>query len=863
LIRRALRVAVLCSAFGCRPLPSIPEDECGNGVVESPEDCDGFPQNGIPCRPPGDVAQCRLDCTPRPSGEEAECPLRWGCDRQFVCRPPSGSYREVALSIEGNAWSLDNADFDGDERADILSLEPPGALGYTKIRAHFLDPALGMARTWVSKKTLATPEILGPSTRGEHAGLVFSDFNINVWRGESDGTLAPESYSTYYLERTKARLLPVADRAVADQTPLVLLTESPDEFGLYRPDPSREQLVLITELPGSLAELAADPAVGDLFEDDQRYPCADLALAYRGAVEVRIYSVCGRDEAGELTWREPDLTTVALDPPTPIVSGPIIADIDGDGHLDLLVGAGPRGDLFVARGDGTRFDAARTRLGRSPELPEEAPFIVPMPLAAGDVTNDGLAELIYPEEIFFSRPPVGETSNFAIGFTRFRAFWSVARVADFNGDGELDIAAASEEGVDVDFFSGTGTDQVNPFTISTTRPVRHLGVGDVDGDLLADLILAQVGVGYNEDEVSVAFGSFGGPPDAPVTVAHASKVQQLVTVVDNVEGNNADLVLLYEREDESGSAGSAIAVLPGAGDRSLPCPVALTTFEEDDSLVSAPSVATTPGSFLDPDEVDVLALGLVCDDPLVPCQLGERSPELWLLPDLESGTRAPRRLGWPSGLPTSAVQMTPTGGADVRVALRAVDLDGDRRDEVMLGTADASRERCVLATARLSEGAGARVRVLSNLVLPEPCTQGPLLRAMDLDGDDAEDVVVLSGQPGPRLRLRVLWNDGGRFDLDRAEELLARGESPQSFALFPASPTDRPRIAVVTETRVRWIEVTGASRGLREGGIPPETSELVQGTGVTAADFDGDRITDLAVADSGLIRIFQAELEPR
>ncbi|HKO93329.1 MAG TPA: hypothetical protein VJU61_19375, partial [Polyangiaceae bacterium] len=62
--RAPAALAALLVFSACAQLPSIPTGECGNGVIEDPEDCDGFPaENGTQCREPGSVGECHLDCT--------------------------------------------------------------------------------------------------------------------------------------------------------------------------------------------------------------------------------------------------------------------------------------------------------------------------------------------------------------------------------------------------------------------------------------------------------------------------------------------------------------------------------------------------------------------------------------------------------------------------------------------------------------------------------------------------------------------------------------------------------------------------------------------------------------------------------
>ena len=49
--------------------------------------------------------------------------MGWGCDREGICREPTGEFEPPAEYRVGGASSLLAGDFDGDGRADILSRE--------------------------------------------------------------------------------------------------------------------------------------------------------------------------------------------------------------------------------------------------------------------------------------------------------------------------------------------------------------------------------------------------------------------------------------------------------------------------------------------------------------------------------------------------------------------------------------------------------------------------------------------------------------------------------------------------------------------------------------------------------------------
>src|SRR5262245_43678446 len=114
------------SLLGCKDLPDIRDDTCGNAVVEPEvgEDCDLFVDpalgEGTQCGAAGTSQSCRYLCDA--DGSPA-CPTGWGCGADGVCRFPSGRFVDAASFDLGAAQSLALADFDGDATLDVMGLD--------------------------------------------------------------------------------------------------------------------------------------------------------------------------------------------------------------------------------------------------------------------------------------------------------------------------------------------------------------------------------------------------------------------------------------------------------------------------------------------------------------------------------------------------------------------------------------------------------------------------------------------------------------------------------------------------------------------------------------------------------------------
>lgn len=846
-MKRWARALGICLAtLGCKELPTIDAGTCGNGVLEPPEDCDGFPVDGVECREPGTIGECRLDCSPDASGEDGPCPAGWGCTALGVCRPATGEFELVAEEIAGNATSLLAGDFDDDGRSEIVGVEGAVAFGLSSLRVHYFDDDARLSHTWSSDKRFASPMIADVSADGRE-DITYSNGSIAVLAGEPDRSMLTETYPSYFLGEGAARAIVVHDQQIEGSAPFALLAQRDGVNQLFVADATTLELLRLAETAGRVEDLGGEPAIGRLHEDEALFPCEDFTLAYLAQTEFFVYSLCERDDEGAVHWStEPVVATIALDPPAEIDGSVVLADFDGDGHTDALVSTvdGP----YLARGDGNGVGAGRPHQFVSIAPDDELPF--GFPLAGADLTSDGIAELVFPDGLALAlRDPESGEIFYTRTQPKFGAPWSEAVFADFNGNGLVDVACASNIGLNVDFFNGTGTTGVNPFSIPTDRPVHRLSVGEFDGDLVNDLAFIELRSPTQERErISIAYGRTAGPPTSPLPATHLDHVEQIASFEADPNTVMTNLVVIFEERDAEGNGQRALGFLVGSSDRSPQAPVELTTFEEDGSLQTWTSLAVAVGSFLHPNRVDLVPFSIVRD------RRGDLAT--WFVEDVTGRESVPRLIG--SGVPEG---MTPLGGPfgenELSIRLRAADLDGDGRSELVMVAPNETGDRCIVSVSRVKESPEPELASAQDLSLGAPCYD-TTVDVFDLDGDDAPELVLLLGEVNHR-ELAVLWNDGaGRFDESDVAGLAVHGESPRAFTHFRA-PDGTTMVAYVTSISVRLLRSRGAERAFDDEGT---VGQLGNGTGIVAADIDGDRIVDLAVADFGSVRVLKAELSP-
>ena len=259
--------------------------------------------------------------------------------------------------------------------------------------------------------------------------------------------------------------------------------------------------------------------IGGDFNGDGK---ADLAvLSYDGSTTSYITVLPGN---GDGTFATPLTGQVYKQPLTggDVILGTLVAaDFNGDGKLDLAV----VGDyvssggvtILLGNGDGT-FTAA------GPNVDLSADFAL---IATGDFNGDGIPDFVTPNYFEDGGSPTiflgkgdGTFTFSKVTFT-LDYFPTSVLVADFNGDGVLDLAFSDLNGVEIALGNGDGT-----FTETSASPIPvpselySLKAGDFNHDGKIDI----AGIDEYNDRIVLLIGAGDGTFTVTATTPAVSQI---------------------------------------------------------------------------------------------------------------------------------------------------------------------------------------------------------------------------------------------------------------------------------------------------------------------------------------------------
>ncbi|GMV19772.1 MAG: hypothetical protein AMXMBFR56_79960 [Polyangiaceae bacterium] len=854
------------AASGCADLDPIALNACGNQVLEASEDCDSSVSQALgqklACGTPGTPGACRYVC----SGT-AECPSGWGCGADSICRSPSAELdTPIWTDLVEQPDGLACGDFDGDGHQDIVGRFP------ANLRWMWGDGT----GTFVSGPTLTTAIATGALVSSNLDGDDRQDLvapgaqGLEVWRGTSERQPVPVAYAPFPLGPQGARILPIRAPLVQPEAfVLALFPEAQTTGALLGSFADGQPYSSMTfKPPVSFEHLAQDVGLGDLDGDSTD----DVAVAFIGTSTVHLLSP--HFDLITAEWRVRELpSTQGIEVGSPktcescsgtqsgyqIDSGVRVADLDGDGALDLLISLTrqtktkepPEQGVAVAlRTPGGGFappfldDRFDSLAGQSITPGVESSTRV-WPLALGRTA--GTLLVVGANGVFELTTDTPSPQLCRIHSRMAPDPWTHAAIADVDGDGDLDVVAIADGRSNLSVLRrdipSTGCAQINAFDeqpYSLPGLARGLALGRVRGNAGSDILVVTSPTPTSESSIFALWTNPWDWPEQAKLVTVLPTVEHVTTALARYPGWPVDAMedVWVTTNDGTGTSGFGVLSSNAAGGLTSPFHLYHRTGSSTPKHGTPRSVLR--GQFFEPSDEGgghgLVALG----------QTAGSLPFAWPLP-LRAHAQFPPL--------ASAVPLRPQIDASFELdCSRFVsgDFDGDGRDEAvgLFGAplcAGSSSGEAELGLVSGSFAGGSTFTRREGSLL-----SGPLVDAAsaDVDGDGISDLVLIEA-----ARARVLW--GGEAWLERdPTPVEIPGTTRAVTPLTVRGAGARARLVVATDQGL-WAVSTTAGRELEVERVGDEVLDVIQ-----SSDFDADGLEDVVGLSEGQLVALRALPRP-
>jgi hypothetical protein len=375
----------------------------------------------------------------------------------------SFSQPTVLYGTGGFASAAATGDFNGDQKLDVaVPCDNANIFGVCILLGQgngSFSPTSLSYPTGSDPDAVAVADLNGDS-KNDIAVANFNDNNVGVFLGNGDGTVQPPvNYST----GTGPSALAIADVNGDGQPDLVVANQTANTVSVLL---NNGDGTFLTHVDYATATGPVSVAIGDLNGDGK----LDLAVACGNNVSVLFGNGDGTFQ-GHIDYGAGAASIV-------------LGDFNGDGKLDFAVVDNAEVTLFLNNGSGG-FGATAVPLA-SLRVPAGSQLVRPSRLRSKDKTrpNGAIADLIITD-------------------------YTTIAAADFNSDGKLDLVVSgaggsNDAGLLILLGNGDGTFQA-PISLDSP-PGNSIAIADFNGDGILDVALGTP----DEDVVALSLGNGDG-----------------------------------------------------------------------------------------------------------------------------------------------------------------------------------------------------------------------------------------------------------------------------------------------------------------------------------------------------------------
>jgi hypothetical protein len=626
----------------------------------------------------------------------------------------------------------------------------------------------------------------------------------------------------------------------------------------------KNQKPLITHAFQTSSTQIFKAAITSLSGGQQTFGGATADLNGDGKLDVVLASQCATNNCsngvvsvllgnGDGTYQPPVSYTTAQE-----TESLALGDVNGDGKLDILAVSYCNGgcssgvvNVLLGNGDGTFQAAVAYNTGAA----------YSNYLSVGDANGDGKLDLLVASQC----SNTGSCSNGALSvllgngdgtFQTAVAYNSGAEgtdgiaSADFNGDGKLDVAIASQcpnnnncpNGiVSLLLGNGDGTFQ-NPVNYNSGGLyATSVAVGDVNGDGHLDLLVSNScnnSSSCTSGAVGVLLGNGDGTFQNAVQYLSGGETAQSVAVTDLNADGKLDLVVSNQCElNGNCQNGTSTTVLLGNGDGTFQLSASYASSSSDfNGLMLPPVTSVMLGDVNGDGKPDVLVT-TSCDGNSITCSSGSVSV----------------LLGYGDGTLQAGVIYSSAGASAYGVT--TADVNGDGKPDVIVANECVSVSNCNngAVTVLLSNGDGTFQPGVSY-------SSGGLyalwLASADVNGDGNADIVVTnecvnSNDCSQGVVSVLLGNGDGTF---QSPITYSSNNDGETVALADVNGDGKPDIVLGVECANSNCTGGGVNimLGNGDGTFQSAISYSSGGfyaVGVAVGDTNGDGKPDIIVAN--------------